>query len=256
LQVKATIVEEYIEVRRNGAVALVCSSCAEVAAAALIEGKGCVPSGSEGRGTVFRFSYPGGQGIVRRYLRGGFMRHFLKDAYFISNRPLREFRLHQYAIEQGLAVPPLLGVCWRRRGLFVHGAIATQALDAVPLDEYLRRGTEETGAELRACGALIRRMHDREIWHADLHVRNILIGHGGPYLIDFDKAVRRSGLTRLQRARNLLRLRRSLEKNGLSLAFFQPLCEGYGVEALPEWLSRIYRSKGYLSDRISGRRGG
>jgi len=237
-------------------VALVCDAYAEAVAAALIDGEGGAPAGVEGRGTVFRFVYPGGYGIIRRYLRGGFMRHFLKDAYLISNRPLREFRLHQYAIEQGLAVPALLGVCWRRRGGFVRGAIATQALDAVSLDVYLRRGAEDTEAQLRACGTLIRRMHDRDIWHADLHVRNILVGHGGPYLIDFDKAVRRSGLTRLQRARNLLRLRRSLEKNGLSLAFFQPLCEGYGVEALPEWLSRIYRSKGYLSDRISGRRAG
>lgn len=247
--------EGYIEVKRDGAVACVCASCAEVVTAALIEGTGCVPAGSEGRGSVVRFPYPGGQGIVRRYLRGGFMRHFLKDAYLLSNRPLREFRLHQYAIEQGLSVPPLLGVCWRRRGLFVRGAIATHALDATPLDVYLQRGAEDIDAVLRACGALIRRMHDRDIWHADLHVRNILVGNGGPYLIDFDKAVRRSGLTRLQRARNLLRLRRSLEKNGLSLAFIQPICEGYGIEALPEWLSRIYRSKGYLSNRISGRHG-
>lgn len=238
----------YVKITLHGKTAWVWEEQAETIVKALAAGDGCESVAEAGRGTVYRFGFPGGWGVVRRYKRGGIVRFFLHDAYILSNRPLREFRLHLRIQKAGLPVPKLLGVCWERAGLFVRGAIATEGLPAQNLCEFLSSSPEGSDEELRRCGTVIRRMHDMHVWHSDLQVKNILVGEGGPWLIDFDNAVIRPHLSPLLRARNLLRLRRSIQKNGLSLEYFKPLCDGYGVDALPEWLSRIYEVKGRVSD--------
>lgn len=247
-------VDGFHTIQRGRSTALVREEDTDRIASALLDGQGCEALPSAGRGNLLRFACAGGHGLIRRYQRGGMMRHILRDAYILENRPLREFRLHLHAERQGLSVPPLLGVCWERRGLLLRGAIATVEMSAKTLQECVETGAPPDEDALRACGALIRRMHDMDIWHADLQVRNILVGESGPWIIDFDNAVLRPNLTPLLRARNLLRLRRSIEKNGLPMALFAPICEGYGIAALPPWLSRIYEGKGRISDAISGRK--
>ncbi|MBI2472414.1 MAG: hypothetical protein HYV59_14430 [Planctomycetes bacterium] len=64
---------------------------------------------------------------------------------------------------------------------------------------------------------LIRNMHDAGIYHADLHLKNILLKGGSneeftAYIIDLDKSVVLNKLDIHQRMKNLLRLDRSLEK--------------------------------------------
>lgn len=226
---------------------------ADTIAAALLEGQGCIPAGKSGRGDLLRFPYEQGWGVVRPYLRGGFARHFLRDAYVLANRPLRELRIHARLYQAGLSVPQPLGVCWERHGPLLRGALATHEVEAANLLNYLQQDPRDPEPTLRGCGALVRQMHDMGLFHADLQARNILIGDDQLYLIDFDKARFLPELNRLQRARNLFRLRRSLEKNGLDMAHFRPICEGYGDEALPGWASRIYRVKGKLSDMAAGR---
>ena len=228
--------------------AMVREEWADDIAAALLEGRGCEPAGLGGRGALLRFSYAGGTGLIRRYLRGGVVRWVLRDAYVLHNRPLRELRLHVGLYDDGLSVPVPLGAVWERRGLCFRGAMATGEVDAVDLLAYLEGHGAGDGAVLRECGRLIRRMHDGGVFHADLQVGNILVGADGPYLIDFDKATRRAALDRVKRARNLFRLRRSLEKNGLASDCFRLIFEGYGDESLPDWVGRVYRVKGKLAD--------
>ena len=259
----------FVEGRRT---ALVLEDGGEEIRAALLEGAGCVPLETEGRGRLLRFPYKGGYGLIRTYLRGGVVRHFLKDRYLLDNRPFRELALHSYAYEKGLSVPKPLGVCWERNGPWFRGAIAAIEVDAINLLDYLRTvgsnscstvgqsdrsdtsDRSDLEATLRDCGLLIRRMHDLGIWHADLQLRNILVGVEGPLLIDLDKARVRGSLGSWRRARNLLRLRRSFQKWDLPDVHFQRLCHGYGMEELPALLDRLYRAKGVLSDVLSGRR--
>lgn len=245
-------IDEAYEKRRAGIRrAVVWKPQAPVIAEALFNGVGCHPVEMSGRGRLQCFSYPGGEGLIRPYLRGGLMRHFLRDAYVLANRPWREFEIHRYLFENGLRMPRLLGVCWERRGILVRGALATERLDARDLLEMFQEPRAEAESMAQQCGALIRQMHDLHVWHADLQVKNILVGRDGPYLIDFDNAVRRAHLSPLLRARNLLRLKRSLEKNGLPLEYFSAICAGYGEALLPEWLIRAYRHKGWFSDWIT-----
>ena len=243
----------YTRIERNNRVALVRTRDAEQIAGALIEGEGCTPADSIGRGALMRFPYSGGVGLVRRYRRGGLMCRFIEDAYVLANRPLREFMLHKHVEEHGLPAPPLLGVCWSRKGVLFRGAIATgEVPDAVDLDAYLRVHPDDVDM-LKACGALIRQMHEMRIWHADLQVKNILVAPDGPRLIDFDNARLLSRISPNQCARNLFRLRRSFEKRGFGRECFSAVLEGYGSAPLPSWLGCAYQAKAWVSDHLAGR---
>ncbi len=221
---------------------------------ALFENAGCKPAFHEGRGTVMRFPYLDGDGLVRRYERGGAVRFILKDQYLFDNRPLREFRVHFHVHAKGLPVPELLGVCWQRKGICFSGAIATREIPSMNLEQYLKSEPEDADDTLRKCGVLVRRLHDIGVVHADLQVRNILIGSDGPALIDFDNATLLSSVGVLRRSQNLLRLRRSFLKRGLSEMLFRELCEGYGELRVPPVLEILYRLKGLGSDVLGGRR--
>lgn len=244
---------------------------ADALAAALLHGDGCAPAGQGGRGALARFRFEGGTGLIRTYRRGGVVRYFAKDTYVLCNRPLREFGLLEELFEAGLPVPEPLGVLWERTGPFSRGKIATREVDAITLCEYLCLGPQSgAGAGepsktnrlalspfllMQEVGRLFRQMHDLGVYHADLQVHNVLVGQDKLYLIDFDNAKRFPMLTTLQRMRNLLRFRRSLDKNGLPPALFSALCEGYGVDTFPSWLERAYAVKARISDVISRRTG-
>lgn len=228
-------------------VVLARSDCAEIIADAMADSQHCRPSGKGGRGALLRFDYPGGTGLIRRYRRGGALRHVVKDAYVLANRPLREFLLHRHLLADGLDVPPLLGVCWSKSGLVYRGAIATEEIEGEDLLGHLRTHPDDRQI-LQDCGRLIRQMHDLRLWHGDLQLKNILVGASGLLLIDFDKARLLPRLTPQQCARNLFRLRRSFEKHGFPMECFENVCAGYGVLAVSAWVDRLYRLKGRCSD--------
>ncbi len=223
------------------------SDCAERVADAMSDSQLCRPSGKGGRGDLLRFDCAGGTGLIRRYQRGGALRHVVKDAYVFINRPLREFVLHRHLLATGLDVPPLLGVCWSRSGLIYRGAIATVEIDGEDLLAHLQKNPDDRQT-LQACGRLIRHMHDLRLWHGDLQLKNILVGSSGLLLIDFDKARLLPRLTPQQCARNLFRLRRSFEKHRFPLEYFEDVCAGYGVLAVSAWVDRLYEVKGRCSD--------
>ena len=59
----------------------------------------------------------------------------------------------------------------------------------------------------------------------------------------------------IDRARNLLRLRRSFLKRGLRLTEFERIMRGYGPIHVPHWLEAAYEMKGALSDALARRAG-
>ena len=100
-------------------------------------------------------------------------------------------------------------------------------LEAVHLLDYLSKDSEGKADALQRCGAALRQMHDAGFVHADLQIRNILIADGGPYIIDLDKARQCTHVSPSAREVNLVRLRRSFEKNGVSLRHFDAIRAGY-----------------------------
>ena len=237
-------IKDYILHTHNGKNALVHPDHQDPVSAALLTGEGCEPTTVKGRTRLMRFPYPDGHGLVRAYTRGGVVRHFLKDTYPFVNRPLLELKILCYLHEKVLPVPLPLGVCWEQTPLGYRGALATQELSALPLVDYLGDTDEDPKEVLAQCGKRIRTMHELGVFHADLQVRNILVSLDGIYLIDFDNARKAQSLGRHQRARNLLRLRRSIEKNRMASHVFDEICAGYGEIQIPAWLSMLYTLRG------------
>lgn len=221
---------------------------------AMLINEGCAPAGKSGRGEVLRFEFSAGTALIRPCRRGGIAQRFIKDAYLITNRPLRELKVHMYLYEQGFAAPEPFGVCWERAGILFRGAIATREVeDAQNLLEYLSGAPIGPEYTIERAGRIIREMHDLGVFHADLQVRNILIAPAHPFIIDFDKAKRLRHVSHLQRTRNLLRLRRSFDKNYIPRRLFDPILKGYGIKGLPSLMEMVYDTKGALSDALAKR---
>ena len=235
--------------------AIVLSKGAASIADALLRGKNCVSLDIIGRGTVASFPWLGDrQGILRKYRRGGLARFLVHDRFILANRPLHEFRVHNAVQQMGIPVPRLLGVCWRRNGIFYSGALATEKADGPDLHDWLLSVSDETEERFRVlgkCGVLIRQMHDAGVTHGDLQVKNILITSKGPLLIDFDAAKIDPWLKQWRRECNLLRLRRSFLKRGHENDCFEALLAGYGQVKFHRVLNIFYSVRGYVSDRIS-----
>ena len=204
-----------------------------------------------GRGVVALFALAEGEGVLRRCRRGGLIGKLVNEGYVLRNRPLAEFSVHEYLFEAGVSVPEPLGVMWEQRGLVIRGVIATRRLDAIGLSAWLAESNKDNAAILAAIGRAIRSMHDAGVYHADLHVENILVNDEHVYLIDFDNAHRHDPLSAVRRARNLLRLRRSLQKHGIYDIAYDAILAGYGAIAFPTWLDAAYRLKAKASDLMA-----
>lgn len=211
--------------------------------AALRDKSGCVELSEVGRAAVFRFALSKGNGILRRYRRGGLVGPVLGDR-FLGNRMRHEFEVSLAWYQLGGQIPEPLGVTWWKTGGMYRGAYAARQVDGVTLLAYLQEDGPLTDRVLELVGSTIRQLHDAGFWHADLQVKNIMISEAKPYLIDFDKARRVTLLGPVLRSRNLLRLRRSFEKQDLSLDNFATLLKGYGTLAIPGWLACLYRLRG------------
>jgi 3-deoxy-D-manno-octulosonic acid kinase len=246
--------KDYTEVRDGAAVAWVLKTERDAVARALLQGEGLRPLNTEGRAEAYAFSLGEGEGVLRRFRRGGFISNFLSEGYLLENRPRQEFDMHRRIYALGLPVPEPLGVAWLRRGPWYMGAIATRRLNGESLDGWLqgKHSAAERTRFLRGVGETIARFHDAGVYHADLNVRNILLSSGKTYLIDFDRARLWDALTETLRSRSMLRLKRSFEKRGLAEADYGLLCDGYGGAAAPKWLERAYAIKAIASDKLSG----
>lgn len=208
-----------------------------------------------GRGVLWRFIYRDGAALIRRYRRGGVAAGLMPRDFILLNRPLAELRTHHYAYRQGLPVAEPLGAVWghpargRREGFYV-----SRELQGVSLLDALTQRPENMEPLLKEAGRVIRAMHDAGVFHGDLNGGNVFVdATDKAYLLDFDKAYVEWPLKAGKRARNLLRFRRSLAKNGHGDEMFERVLAGYGGVEWPLWLDWCYRIRGDLSDRLSGR---
>ncbi len=222
-------------------------------ARALVRPEEGAPLEAAGRGTTYRFATGNAdeEGLVRICRRGGLAARALGSAYILGNRPLRELRIHVYACYCGLPVPAPLGAAWRRLGPLLFGRIATRLIPgAVSWHQWLRAGNTPRAREV---GKIIRAFHDRGINHADLNMHNVLLDESRAYIIDLDKASVHFPLSRARRASNLLRLKRSMEKEGHDPEVFDVLCRGYGRLILPAWTELVYRTRTWRR-RLQGKK--
>jgi 3-deoxy-D-manno-octulosonic acid kinase len=114
--------------------------------------------------------------------------------------------------------------------------ITQRIAGADPLSARLGAAPPLAEAVWRAVGAAVARLHRAGVDHADLNAHNILLdGSGAISVIDFDRGRLRAPGT--WAARNLQRLRRSLEKISRSSPVGRS--EGFSAQAW-EWLLAGY----------------
>ena len=202
-----------------------------------------------GRGKVAVFNIDGvGKIVLRQYLRGGWLRKFVKETFLNLKsypRPIAELHVLQYLFEKGVNVPYPVGVILRRKffGLFYKGFIATTLVEGTEnfLDMLNSNRLNEKEAQHLASlsGQEAGKMLALNVFHPDLHLGNVLIqtvikteGENTmlgtkAWLIDFDKAfVFAKDKIKEYQKKTLSRWTRSAEKHGVADMVVYPFEDG------------------------------
>jgi 3-deoxy-D-manno-octulosonic acid kinase len=183
--------------------------------------------------------------LVRSYMRGGFVQHFVKDRFFClpwessdRSRPFQEFAMLQRLKEHGVNVPlPVGAATFYETGHYSYrGIIASEYIEnsenllerAVLCRDAAERDDEIFDAAY-AAGVEAGRMLDAKVMHRDLHPANVLMLPSSEIvLIDFDKAFQFGDLVDkpLYAQRIAARWARSCAKHSLSPRFVDRFLQG------------------------------
>ena len=162
--------------------------------------------------------------VIRDYKHGGLLGKLFGGLFLNGNRPLNEIFINEIAFQRNVPTAEVIAVTKRKLwGLFYKASfISKEVTDAVDIIQFFQESSLEFIQKskrfvISTLVKLIRNMHDAGIYHADLHLKNILLkentkGEFNAYIIDLDKSVFLDKLTINQRIKNLLRLDRSVEK--------------------------------------------
>jgi 3-deoxy-D-manno-octulosonic acid kinase len=170
-----------------------------------------------GRGQAVAVDSPAGPAVLRRYLRGGLVRHVNRDRYLYggadTTRPFAEWRVTQRLHRHGLAVPRPLAAMYQRSGAFYRAALLTERIPgARPLPEV---ANEMDAEDWRSVGCLLALFATAGLRHPDINAANVVRDHDGRFwLLDFDRARLVDGSFDV--GPMLGRLQRSLAKLGVA----------------------------------------
>ena len=151
------------------------------------------------------------EAVLRHFRRGGLMARLVRERYLWlgleRTRSFAEFDLLRLMWQGGLPVPrPLGAAVWRERFTYRAALLTLRIAQARPLALC---GEPRVWFE---AGHVVAKMHQFDVWHADLNVFNLLVdAQDKVWIIDLDRG-RRAALTAAQRAENLSRLLRSVRK--------------------------------------------
>ena len=192
------------------------------------------PPESGGRGGTRRILLAGGRVVYcRKYLRGGFARHFTRDLFLLRpERPIHELVVTETARAAGCPVPAVVACAVEDVGPFYRGWIVTEAVERVrPLIEALAGvGGRERTRLLDAVREAVESLHRIGVYHVDLTGHNVLVRDDlRPVILDFDRARLAAPCSPAREARAFARLRRSLLK----------LAAARGLVLSPEDLARL-----------------
>ncbi|MCF6157711.1 MAG: hypothetical protein E3K32_03870 [wastewater metagenome] len=162
--------------------------------------------------------------IIKNYRHGGLFGKLFGGVFLNGDRPLIDIGINEVASQKGVPTAEVIAVTKRMfLGVFYRANFISKEISgAVDIMQFLKESPFEKIQKQKkviifALIKLIRKMHDIGIYHADLHLKNILIKEGengefDAYIIDLDKSVVSESLTLRQRMKNLQRLDRFIEK--------------------------------------------
>jgi serine/threonine protein kinase len=162
--------------------------------------------------------------VVRDYVHGGFFGKILRDYLWQRLRPFRELSVCEIANERHILTTEIIAIVMKNivGPLYKCKLVSKEITDTVDLMELLLRSDKnsllaEKRQIISEVAKAIKEMHDVGIYHADLHLKNILIQPTGNgtfkvYIIDLDKSRQFDEIGLNRRRKNILRLDRSFEK--------------------------------------------
>ncbi|MBT0586754.1 3-deoxy-D-manno-octulosonic acid kinase [Alteromonas oceanisediminis] len=197
-----------------------------------------ITGSATGRGTTWFLAVNNTQLVLRHYQRGGLISRLSRDTFMLFSmpmtRPVRELRLLAQLQDWHLPAPQPIAGRVIRNGLVWRGDLLTVKIPGASDVHSLLLSRSLSIMEWRHIGATIRRFHNRQVFHHDLNIHNIMLDdEGQAWLIDFDKCGVRNG-QRWKKA-NLARLKRSLDKESVCNPNYhftsdnwQAILDGYG----------------------------
>jgi tRNA A-37 threonylcarbamoyl transferase component Bud32 len=206
---------------------------------------------------------------------GGLLARLLGRRYLDRRKPSNELDVAARAIVRGVPTAEVAAVVTERAGwpFYRYWVFSSELSDTVDLLAYVetRPPRAERAGTIAEIARAVRAMHDAGIFHADLHLKNILVrtargDQPEAFIIDFDKARVLPRLDARQRFRNLARLWRSAEKARTAGARIQradmvAFLRAYAGDELALYLDlvrgyrRIRRHRRRYARRHSGRVG-
>lgn len=190
-----------------------------------------------GRGTTWFLRCQSNEYVLRHYKRGGAIANVSDDKFLYlgmqQTRPVKELSLLIKLQHWQLPAPKPIAGLVSRHGLTWQGDLITARIDGAQDVHNVLMQRSLSKLEWRHIGSTIVRFHQRQVFHHDLNIHNIMLdAKGQAWLIDFDKCGIKSG-NRWKQA-NLQRLLRSLQKEannysnyGFKHENWRSLIEGY-----------------------------
>ncbi len=162
--------------------------------------------------------------VVREYWHGGLFGKVLKDLFWDASRPLRELSICEAARRGHINTTEIIAII--KNGivgvLYKFQLVTREITNSVDLMELLlspeKNQLDKKKREIiNKLAMAVKEMHDAGIYHADLHLKNILVQSDGGegvnvYIIDLDKSKQYEKISFQRRMKNIMRLDRSLEK--------------------------------------------
>lgn len=175
-----------------------------------------IAGNSTGRATVW-FIQQGDHGmLLRHYYRGGLVGKVNKDRFWREpeqrSRAVHEFDLLNKLVAKGLPVPKPIAARMIKTGLFSYRADILVEVIPGAIDVFrLLKERQLSAKQWRSLGAVVRRLHDQNVYHSDLNCHNLMLDdQDKPWIVDFDKCdFKQEGPWKQE---NLARLKRSLIK--------------------------------------------
>ncbi len=177
--------------------------------------KQAIVGSAKGRSTTWFVQTQMLTAALRHYCRGGVIGRFIRDHYLFlgweKTRSSREFLLLRHLAENEIPVPRPLAARAVKRGLFYQADLLVEKIKNTQSLVGFLKLNELDAKNYYQIGRMIRKLHNLNVYHADLNINNILIDEAGKFwLIDFDKCAVQKGERWKQS--NLKRLLRSFKK--------------------------------------------
>jgi len=180
-----------------------------------LESKQALKDTAQGRGTVHFFEQEDSNLVLRHYHRGGLYSKANKDLFLYTGIPntraYRELDVLVYLQSHNIKVASPVAARIVKSGLYYRADIITeQVSDAQELHTLLKLHEVDENTWMKV-GKAIARLHQLDVRHDDINVKNVLItDQGEVVLIDFDKCKKQSHGN--WKSANLARFYRSLIK--------------------------------------------